>query len=193
MKPSSKENIKIEDINGSEISVSSEKNDSYIISEKDLSLFSIEDLIIEIRTISEEDNVFSVSKLAEEVKSFFYIKLKQIKGNIEEDNVIEKENSLHPYEIEFKKHLNIFKRKKAKMQRERENQEKNNLEQKRNIINNIYNLTKEEESIKKTFTQFRLLQEKWRSIGGDSICRSRREVSWGIGNRNESGHQSVYK
>ncbi len=172
MTPNSKEDINIEDINNSEITESSEKNDSYIISEKDLSLVSIEDLIIEITTISEKDNVLSVSKLAEEVKSFFYIKLKQIQGDLEEGNIIEKETAHHPYEIEFKKHLNIFKRKKAKMRRKRENQEKNNLEQKRNIIDDIYSLTKEEESIKKTFEQFRILQEKWRSIGHVPIIES---------------------
>ena len=181
--------------------------------ERDLSVFSMEELIQEMHILSSNNNILSVSKKVEEVRTLFYLKLKQhqkekverrsiaetvsasgkiqpevevkispdVSGeivelivkegdtedieDIEESKEKPKKSTLHPLEIAFRKCYNSFKWAKAKMRKEKEEQEEKNLLQKRQIIKDIDNLTKQEESIKKTFEQFRALQEKWKSIG----------------------------
>ena len=184
--------------------------------ERNLSASSMEELIQEMHILSLNNNIFSVSKKAEEIRILFYIKLKQHQkekierrnitetvpdrekiqqevevkispdvsgeivellmkeGNIkdiEESEEIEesqekpKKSVLNPLEIAFRKCYNSFKREKAKIRKEKEVQEEKNLLQKRQIIEDIDNLTKQEESIRKTFEQFRELQEKWKKVG----------------------------
>jgi len=137
--------------------------------EIDLSDFSIEDLIREMNRFSENENILSLSKKAEEVRSLFYQKLKQIQKEEvdEEDTETEKpkKSSLHPTEVSFRKAYNKFKGEKSKHRKIKQAQEQTNLEEKRRIIDEIDNLTTQEESTKKTFEQFRVLQDKWKSIG----------------------------
>ena len=184
--------------------------------ERDLSVFSMEELIQEMHILSSNNNILSVSKKVEEVRTLFYLKLKQhqkekverrsiaeivsasrkiqpevevkilpdVSGevvellvkegdtediedieDIEESKEKPKKSTLHPLEIAFRKCYNSFKWAKAKMRKEKEEEEEKNLLQKIQIIKDIDNLTKQEESIKKTFEQFRALQEKWKSIG----------------------------
>ena len=54
---------------------------------------------------------------------------------------------------------------KSNFRKERDAEEQKNLKIKMQIIEDIDNLTKEEESIKKTFEQFRILQDKWKNTG----------------------------
>jgi len=181
--------------------------------EMDLSSYSMEELIQEMHILLTNNNILSVSKEAEEVRTHFYLKLKQhqkeeikkrsitealsaskkiqpeVKVKISPDTsgeIVEllikegetekreeidkskekpKKPTLHPLEIEFRKCYNSFKQEKAKIRKEKDEQEERNLLKKRQIIENINNLTKQEESIKKTFDQFRELQEEWKNIG----------------------------
>ena len=137
--------------------------------EIDLSDLSIEGLISEMNRFSENENILSLSKKAEEVRSLFYQKLKQIQKEEvdEEDTETEKpkKSSLLPTEVSFRKAYNKFKGEKSKHRKIKHTQEQTNLEEKRRIIDEIDNLTTQEESTKKTFEQFRVLQDKWKSIG----------------------------
>ena len=45
--------------------------------ERDLSVFSMEELIQEMHILSSNNNILSVSKKVEEVRTLFYLKLKQ--------------------------------------------------------------------------------------------------------------------
>ena len=90
--------------------------------------------------------------------------------DIEESKEKPKKATLDPLEIAFRKCYNSFKWAKAKIRKEKEAQEEKNLLQKRQIIEDIDNLTKQEESIKKTFEQFRELQEKWKKYWACSYC-----------------------
>jgi len=181
--------------------------------EMDLSSYSMKELIQKMHILLTNNNILSVSKEAEEIRTLFYLKLKQhqkeeikkrsitealsssekiqpevkvkispdISGEIvelliKEDETEEieeidkskekpKKPTLHPLEIEFRKCYNSFKQEKAKIRKEKDKQEERNLLKKRQVIENINNLTKQEESIKRTFDQFRELQEEWRNIG----------------------------
>ena len=139
----------------------------------------IEQVIEKIELLSNDKNPYSVSKEIEELKSIFYIKLKERTKNqevitLEETSTSEKsdsfldnnkENTLHPLEINFKSLYGKFKKLKFEFRKKRDAQELNNLKTKQQIITDIDKLTKEDESIKKTFEHFRILQEQWKNTG----------------------------
>jgi len=141
---------------------------------------SMEELIIRIDELSENINPYSVSKEIEEIKSLFYSKLKteqkeegaQIADEIvdvvelsENTEVKEVKKPLHPLEVKFKQSFGNYKKIKFEYRKQRDEEEKKNLKTKQQIIADIDKLTQEDESIKKTFEHFRILQEQWRNTG----------------------------
>ena len=70
-----------------------------------------------------------------------------------------------PLEKELKELLKTFKDQKAEYTKVQEEQKQKNLEEKYKIIEEIKELSNKQESINKTFQEFRDLQRKWRSIG----------------------------
>ena len=137
----------------------------------------IEQVIEKIDLLSNNQNPYSVSKEIEELKSIFYIKLKEKTQKIiileetpnseKSDSPLEKikENTLHPLEINFKACYGKFKKLKFEYRKKRDGQELNNLKTKQQIITDIDKLTQEDESVKKTFEHFRILQEQWKKTG----------------------------
>jgi hypothetical protein len=142
---------------------------------------SMDELIARISLLSKNENPYSVSKEIEEIKSIFYSKLK---AEQEEDNpkvetieVSEKEEqtereeeketekTLHPLEIKFKQSFSRYKKIKFEYRKKRELEESKNLKIKQQIILDIDKLTQEDESMKKTFEHFRILQEQWKKTG----------------------------
>ena len=139
----------------------------------------IEQVIEKIDLLSQNENPYLVSKQIEELKSIFYIKLKE-KTKTQEIIILEetpttvqdesseeksKEITLHPLEIEFKTSYGKFKKVKFEYRKKRDGQEVDNLKTKQQIIADINKLTQEDESIKKTFEHFRILQEQWKNTG----------------------------
>lgn len=138
---------------------------------------SLEKLIVKMNQFSENDNILSISKKAEEVRATFYQKLKETSKEdtvkeIDEPEEEQKKSTLHPLEIEFRKAYNKLKREKAKARKKKEQEEEENLQIKKQIIEEIDKLTNQEESLKKTFEQFRALQEKWRNTGYVPIAQN---------------------
>ena len=155
------------------ISTSSSKE--LIVNNTDL---EIEQVIEKIEILTNDQNPYSVSKEIEELKSIFYIKLKEKTKNQEitileetptseknDSSEINKENTLHPLEITFKICYAKYKKIKFEFRKKRDKQEIDNLKTKQQIIADIDKLTQEDESIKKTFEHFRILQEQWKKIG----------------------------
>ena len=139
----------------------------------------IEQVIEKIDLLSQNENPYLVSKKIEDLKSIFYIKLKE-KTAEKEVKILEetpttvqdesseeksKEITLHPLEIEFKTSYRKFKKVKFEYRKKRDGQEVDNLKTKQQIIADIDKLTQEDESIKKTFEHFRILQEQWKNTG----------------------------
>ena len=139
----------------------------------------IEQVIEKIDLLSQNENPYLVSKKIEDLKSIFYIKLKEKTAEKEviileetpttvQDESSEeksKEITLHPLEIEFKTSYRKFKKVKFEFRKKRDGQEVDNLKTKQQIIADIDKLTQEDESIKKTFEHFRILQEQWKNTG----------------------------
>ena len=131
------------------------------------SALTLEDLISELDKLSNNPNVLSVSKKAEEIKSSFYKKL--LSKSIKEKSEFSKKNEIHPLEVKFKKTYSNFRKLKNEFRKEKDKQELTNLKIKQKIISEISNLINEEESLKITFDKFRSLQVKWKNTGNVPI------------------------
>jgi len=90
-----------------------------------------------------------------------------------------------PLEEELKKLLDQYKSKKAVYNKQLELEKQANLEEKYRLIEGIENLVNKEESINKTFQEFRALQTRWRSVG--LVPQSKLKNLW------ESYHYHVEK
>ena len=131
---------------------------------------SMNELIERISLLSKNENPYNVSKEIEEIKSIFYIKIQvENKNNLQaESSESQEENikkELHPLETKFKDTFNAYRKIKAEFRKNKEAEEKKNLKIKKQIIEDIDTLSKEEESIKITFEKFRELQKKWKNTG----------------------------
>ena len=98
----------------------------------EISEMSMEDLILEMNRFSENGNILSQSKKAEDVRSLFYQKLKQIQKEEVVEDITETEEKLeksplHPTEVSFRKAYNKFKSEKAKHRKVKQDQEQTNL------------------------------------------------------------------
>ena len=140
----------------------------------ELNDLNLDQLITRIEELSSNGNPYSVSKDIENIKSIFYQKLrvelkiedtadKEMNGTEQKSD--SKVRELHPLEIKFKGVFGNYRKIKSNFRKERDAEEQKNLKIKMQIIEDIDNLTKEEESIKKTFEQFRTLQDKWKNTG----------------------------
>lgn len=70
-----------------------------------------------------------------------------------------------PLEIRFNAAFNIFRDNKAKYNESLEEQKVVNLQQKNAILEELKQLINSEETLKKTYDEFRALQDKWKEIG----------------------------
>ncbi|MBI9068558.1 MAG: DUF349 domain-containing protein [Salinivirgaceae bacterium] len=113
----------------------------------------------------------TIKDAVEEIKTLFYKKYKA--ESAEEKKVFVEEGgnpddfkfSDETSEETFKVLYNQFKTKKYELTQNIENQKYENLKIKYQIIDEIKELINKEESINKTFQEFRDLQDKWRNIG----------------------------
>ena len=75
------------------------------------------------------------------------------------------EHTDDPLEVRFKAAFNIYKNNKAKYNELLEQQTLENLKQKNAILEELKQLIYSEETLKKTYDDFRALQDKWKEIG----------------------------
>ena len=136
----------------------------------DYNMLSLKELIEKVKELNAIENIYSVAKEVETIKSVFYKKLSDkktdsktsfLKDGGEEAAFVFDQKS----ENNFKSVYNQFKIKKAEYRAQQEKAHASNLLIKKSIIDEIDSLTKGEETIKDTFEHFRSLQEKWRNTG----------------------------
>lgn len=137
----------------------------------DYSTLSQIELVDALRDLLEEKNNFNIKNQVESIKSNFY-KLLNIKvleqkekfiqeGGLEEEFIVEKD----PYEQDIKDLIKQFRQQRIDFGKRLEGEKDGNLREKYEIIEDIKNLINNEESINKTFNDFRDLQIRWRRIG----------------------------
>jgi len=86
---------------------------------------------------------------------------------MEEGGSKEELEAIHEDEldIKFNEIFNIYKANKARYTEEQEKLKLENLKQKSQILEDLKNLISSEETLKKTYDEFKLLQERWKEIG----------------------------
>ena len=110
-------------------------------------------LIDKLKTLTDSNNLLSISKDVENIKAQFYIKLK----NTEKDK--------SDIEKKFKKIYNQYRLEKNTLRKKIEKEEEDNLKIKKDIIAEIKELTNNIEIKKETFNHFKELQKKWKDTG----------------------------
>lgn len=77
----------------------------------------------------------------------------------------EAEAELDPLDIRFNEIFNVYKANKARFIEEQEKQKKDNLRKKLDILEKLKILCDSEETLKKTYDEFRNLQDQWKQVG----------------------------
>jgi hypothetical protein len=139
-------------------------------SQQDYSNFKKEELLTTLRDLINEKPAESIKNDVDIIKTCFYkiiksekdiIRQKLTESGAEENIEIPKD----PAEDYFKELLTDYKNKKGIYLAEQEKEKEKNLKQKEEIIEKIKILANGEESLNKTFSEFKDLQKKWTDIG----------------------------
>lgn len=138
----------------------------------DYSAYSQVELVNAMREVLDKtDDYEDGREEIEVIKSVFY---KQFNENVEEakKNFIEEggneddfEPQEDPYEKDIKDQLHRFKQMRREHNKQMDQEKEENLKLKYEVIEKIKGLINNEESINKTFNEFRDLQQEWRNIG----------------------------
>ena len=137
----------------------------------DYSGFSKNDLVETLALIIENRPPTEIRNDVDRIKVFFYKKLKQEAEErknkfLEGGGTLEEYRSwVDPAEARVKHLLEKYREKKTDFNRIQEAEKYENLKKKYDIIDKIKELVNREESINKTFHEFRSLQNEWHSIG----------------------------
>ena len=158
---------------GSEEKHSGEPTPPKYIPEKiDYTKLSKEDLVKVLKDVLDNaSHISDIRKDVEAIKSNFYKKHKAeveeirksflAEGGQPQDFKVEET----PLETELKELLNRFKELRNELNKKAEGEKEQNLEEKYKIIEGIKELINSQESLNKTFQEFRDLQNQWREIG----------------------------
>ena len=153
--------------------ISEQVSTKYAKEDRDNNLLSMESLIEKVALLSKNQDPYKVSKEIEEIKSIFYIRLNATKKEKEKNTEGESiKTEIDPLELKFKDIIHTYRKNKYEFRKNKEYEEKKNLKIKKQIIEEINKLSKEEESLKVTFEKFRSLQKRWRETGYVPITES---------------------
>ena len=110
----------------------------------------VSELLNYMDTLINDKNPYNVNRKMDSLKAIFYQKINK------KDNI--KSSEEKDFEIKFK----AYKKKKFEYRKKQEKEENKNFNNKKNIIEEIYNITKEKESLKETFNGF--IDESYDSV-----------------------------
>lgn len=137
----------------------------------DFSKLSKEDLVSFMKDLVDKGSFNEIRRNVEQIKTHFYRKQKaeieEIKkkfleeGGLIQDFKIEE----NPLELQFKELLEKYKEYRNDFNKKLEDNKESNLEKKYKIIDEIKELVNSQESLNKTFHEFRDLQNRWRELG----------------------------
>lgn len=137
----------------------------------DYSRLSKEDLVKVLKDLVNSGQVNEVRRDVDAIKSSFYKKhkadIEEIRekflesGGLPQDFKVEET----PVETELKELLNRYRELKNESAKKQDEEKDSNLEEKYKIIEGIKELVNSQESLNKTFQEFRELQNRWRETG----------------------------
>ncbi len=141
------------------------------VEEVDYSTFSLDELVDRLALLLEERPVMEIRDDVERIKVFFYKKLNQEKEERKKKFIEEGGDPLDFKPVPDGREermidlLKAYRHRKSQYTKELEEQKQKNLEEKYKIIEELKELVTRNESLGKTFQEFRELQKRWRNIG----------------------------
>ena len=137
----------------------------------DYSKYSQVELVNAMRDVVENDGDYEIKEEIDTIKAVFYKNLNEDleaqkkkfleEGGVEEDFEPEED----PYEKDIKDLLKEYRHIRIEYNKKLEAEKEINLKLKYDVIEELKGLINNEESINKTFQEFRDLQRRWREIG----------------------------
>lgn len=133
--------------------------------------FSKQELLNELKRLIQEEAVQKIKIRVDTIKNQFY---KRRQAELADLKRLHIESGKDPVDFDppkdndetyLKELLADYKLKKQKWQEEQDKIKEQNLEKKKEIIEKIKVLANGEESLNKTFEEFRQLQQEWRTVG----------------------------
>ena len=138
---------------------------------EDYSILDKPELLIKLNELINHHDTENVRDLIEEIKTQFYKKYNtefaEAKNIFIENGGKEEDFKFHDESAEetFKELYNQYKEHKHELNQIQEEEKQKNLKEKYQIIEDIKELINNEESINRTFQEFRDLQQRWRDTG----------------------------
>jgi len=139
--------------------------------EMDFTNFSKEQLITHFKKILSHPDLNKIKDIVENIRIHFYRKLKE-ENEEKRRRFVEEGNKIEDYasgedaqEILFKDLYKAYKEKRADLARSIDEENRHNLEKKKNIIEKIKELKNTPESLNDTFEEFRRLKNEWNQTG----------------------------
>ena len=139
--------------------------------EEDLNTFSLEQLVLELEKAVNEPDLNNVKTRIALIKVAFLKKkkeehLQQYEKIAEEEGTKETTAPIEDLlETRFNEFFNIYKANKARFNEEQEKIKLQNLKGKNQILEELRVLVNSEETLKKTYDEFKNLQDRWKEIG----------------------------
>ena len=129
------------------------------------------ELLSTLKEIIEKEEISQIRNQIETIKTIFYknhrIQVEEEKEKFVKDGGVAEEfvPTEDANEVIFKGLYAIYKEKRSQYTKSVEEQKSKNLAAKKQIIEEISELINKEESINKTFNDFRALQNRWKEVG----------------------------
>ena len=130
-----------------------------------------QELVELLEDIVQEKDVSKIKDQVARIKAAFYQRNKEDIENEKQAYVTdggEEEKFVHkpdPLEHRYDAAFSIYRRNKSKYAEELEKQKQHNLQLKFTVLENLKELISSEETLKKTYDEFKKLQEEWKHIG----------------------------
>ncbi len=148
----------------------------------DFTVLSKEELILKLEELVMADSISKIKAMVSSIKVSYLTKIKEEK-QAHLDKYLEDGGTKEEYvpivdamEERFKAAFDIYKEKKTKEDHQQERLKSQNLQLKKQILEEIKVLVNSEESLKKTYDDFKSLQEKWKQVG--MVPRNEIEGLW---------------
>jgi hypothetical protein len=166
------EESKTDEANATEVIANEVSEEEEIEKEENFSEFELEDLVSRlIELVNEAEDILSIKDKVAAIKSNYIQKIKAYKqevydkfiedgGNEEEYKSVEL-----PFEANYKEAFNIYKTKRSSYLKKLEQEKEANLIKKEELLDKLREMIKSDEPLKKTYDEFKNLQEQWREIG----------------------------
>ncbi len=151
--------------------IQDEEEEDEELDEQTFHKLSREELLSQLEEAVQADNINKVKNKVALIKVAFIQKTKDkkqedyekfVEKGAEDEEFVEQQDEL---EKRFNEVFDVYKQKKAEYNKRQEEQKQENLKKKKAILERLRQLINSEETLKKTYDEFKELQGEWKKIG----------------------------